>query len=45
MKIDLLSYAIMGAASGVLAVMSDLLESFMKRCANVKVCFLIDLFI
>ncbi|CDW89544.1 phosphatidate cytidylyltransferase [Stylonychia lemnae] len=35
-KIGLLDYAIIGAVSGVLAVLSDLTESFMKRCANVK---------
>jgi len=32
----------MGAASGVLAVLSDLLESFMKRCANIKVRIFIN---
>ena len=36
-KITLLDYAILGAVSGILSIMSDLLESFMKRCANVKV--------
>jgi CDP-diglyceride synthetase len=38
-KIDLLDYAILGAVTATLSILSDLLESFMKRCANVKVIF------
>ena len=36
-KISLQDYAILGAVNGVLAIMSDLIESFMKRCSMVKV--------
>eukprot|EP00347_Sterkiella_histriomuscorum_P002295 403368703 len=35
-KISFLDYAILGAVNGVLAIMSDLIESFMKRCSMVK---------
>jgi CDP-diglyceride synthetase len=37
LKLDLQDYLLLGAGCGVLAILSDLLESFFKRCANVKV--------
>lgn len=36
-KISMVDYMILGAVGGVLAILSDLLESFLKRSAGVKV--------
>ena len=40
MKLPLTHYLAIGAFSGFFAVLGDLLESFLKRCAGVKVPFL-----
>jgi CDP-diglyceride synthetase len=37
MMLPLKDYLIIGAVTGFLAVVSDLFESFLKRCAGVKV--------
>lgn len=38
-KLDIIDYAILGVANSVFSIFSDLFESFMKRCAGIKVRF------
>ena len=40
LKLDLKDYLIIGFATGILAILSDLVESFLKRCADVKVSYI-----
>lgn len=37
LKLPLVDYVILGISNAVFSVYSDLLESFIKRCAGVKV--------
>lgn len=41
--LPLLDYFIIGNVVGILAILSDLIESFLKRCGNVKVLTHFDL--
>lgn len=43
-KIDLIDIIVLSQVNALLSVYSDLLESFLKRCAGVKVSFAVSLF-